>query len=331
MEVNAIIPRHLFCFFFPLLLSIYIIPILIKIAFKFKVLDHPDGNIKNHKKPTPYLGGFALYIPFIATLAIAYPFENQILWLLLGVTLLLFVGFIDDLKVLKPLQKFFGQIVAVICFLKGGYSLKTNFFSDFFNVIISAFWMLSIINAFNLIDVMDGLTATISICASLSFLFIAFYFKQYALTILLLAFIAPLIVFFFYNKPSAKIYLGDAGALFVGGFFAAIPQLFSWSKQHSFAYYVPVIILAIPLLELFFLVLIRSFKRIPFYRGTPHHFALYLKRKDWSVKKILFFVSLSGLALFLVSILFLFQYINLIHLFLIGFVFLLLWIWFVFI
>ena len=328
--MNAIISGHLFCFIFPLLLSIYIIPILIKTAFRFNVLDTPDNNIKKHEKPTPYLGGFALYIPFITTLAIAYPFENQILWLLLGVTLLLFVGFVDDLKVLGPSQKLFGQIIAVICFLKGGYSLKANFFSDFLNIGFSAFWMLSIINAFNLIDVMDGLATTVSIMAGVSFLIIAFLFKQYALTILLLAFLAPLIVFFFYNKPPAKIYLGDAGALFVGGFFAAIPQLFKWSGQHYLAYYAPVIILAIPLLELFFLVVIRTFKGIPFYRGSPHHFAIYLKRKGWSVKQILIFVCLMSIVLFSVATLFLFNYISFTGVIISGFLFVFTWMYFVF-
>lgn len=328
--MDAIVVRHLFCFIFPLLLSVYIIPILIKIAFRFNILDNPDGNIKKHKRPTPYLGGFALYIPFITTLAIAYPFENQILWLLLGVTLLLFLGFVDDLRVLRPAQKFFGQIIAIICFLKGGYSLKTTFFSDFLNTGISAFWMLSIINAFNLIDVMDGLTATISIMAAVFFLIIAFLFKQYALTLLLLSFLVPMIVFFFYNKPPAKIYLGDTGALFVGGFFAAIPQLFNWSDQHYLAYYVPVIILAIPLLELFFLVVIRTFKGIPFYRGSPDHFAIYLQKKSWSVEQILIFVCFMSTILFAVSILFLFNYINITTVFISGFLFILSWIYFVF-
>lgn len=329
--MNNIIARHLFCFIFPLLFTIYLLPILIKIALHFKILDNPDGRIKNHKNSVPYLGGFAIYIPFIATLAIAYPFENQILWLLLGTSLLLLVGFIDDLIVLKPLQKFLWQILAVICFLKGGYSLKTNFFTDFYNIIFSGFWMLCIINAFNLIDVMDGLAPITSIFATLSFLIIAFLFKQYSLTLLLLAFLAPLIVFMFYNKPPAKIFLGDSGAMFIGGFFAAIPQLFNWSSRGPLAYYTPVIILAIPLLELFFLVVIRTSKGIPFYRGSPHHFSIYLKQKHWSVKNILAFISVFSIALFLVSFLFLFNYINFSDIIFACLIFFISWVYFIFI
>lgn len=329
--MNAIISRHIFCFIFPLLLAIYILPLLIKMALKFNILDLPDGKIKNHKLPTPYLGGFAIYVPFITVLAIAYPFQNQILWLLLGCTFLLFVGLIDDLKVMTPIQKFAGQIIAVICFLKGGFSLKTYFFLNGFNLLFSVFWMLSVINAFNLIDVIDGLAAIVSIFAAFSFLIIAFLFKQYYLTILLLAFLAPLLVFFFYNKSPAKIYLGDAGALFIGGFFAALPQLFNWSDRHYIAYYVPIIILAIPLLELFFLVIIRTFNGIPFYKGSPHHFAIYLKNKGWSVSKILYFISFLSLILASVSFLFLFQFISLFMTFMLGLVFIIFWIFIIFI
>jgi UDP-GlcNAc:undecaprenyl-phosphate GlcNAc-1-phosphate transferase len=78
--------------------------------------------------------------------------------LLLGCTLLLFVGLIDDLKVLKPSQKFFGQFIAVFCFVKGGFSLRTTFFtSSLLTIPLTGLWMLTIINGFNLVDVMDGL------------------------------------------------------------------------------------------------------------------------------------------------------------------------------
>ncbi|KKP24293.1 MAG: hypothetical protein SZ59_C0002G0139 [candidate division TM6 bacterium GW2011_GWF2_28_16] len=328
--MNNILARHVFCLIFPILFAIYIFPLLIKIANKFNILDNPDGKIKNHQMPVPYLGGVGIFIPFIATLAISYPFENQVLWLLLGITFLLFVGLVDDLKALVPLQKFAGQIIAVICFLKGGYSLKNIFFSDSLNFFISGFWMLSIINAFNLIDVMDGLTAIVSIMAGLSFFLIALYLKQYTISMLIVAFVAPIIIFFYYNKKPAKIYLGDAGSLYIGGFFAAIPQLINWSNINYIAYYTTVVILAIPVLEIFFLVLIRTFKHIPFYRPTPDHFALYLKRKGWSVQKILNFIVFVSLLLLIISFLFLLKIISLKILILLGFIFLLFWIWLIF-
>jgi UDP-GlcNAc:undecaprenyl-phosphate/decaprenyl-phosphate GlcNAc-1-phosphate transferase len=302
-----LVVRHVFALGFSFLLSFYLIPILIKAALQKGFLDNPDGKIKVHENPIPHFGGIAIYIGFVATLAITYPFENVILWLILGSTLLLFVGLIDDLKALRPLQKFGGQIIAVLCFLKGGFALKNSFFRDPFlplNFFVSGFWMLSVINAFNLVDVMDGLSSTIALVAAMAFFVIALLFKLYTITLLLLSFIGALLAFFLYNKPPAKIYLGDAGAMFVGGFLSSVPFLFPWSSKAKNAYYVPVVILAIPLMEVFFLVIIRACKGIPFYQGSPHHFCLYLLKKGWRKKEVLLFTGVAGAFLSLSAIFF---------------------------
>jgi len=309
--MQAVIFRHVFAFIFSCLLSLYLIPMIIHATMRLGLLDVPDGNLKTHKAPIPHFGGIAVFFGFISTLALVYPFENRVLWLLLGTTLLLCVGLIDDLKVLRPGQKFFGQILAVLCFLKGGFSLKTNFFSSPINLGFSAFWMLSVINAFNLVDVMDGLSSTIAIIATTALLIIALVFKQYTVSLLLVSFLGPLCAFFWYNKPPARIYLGDTGSMFVGGFLSAVPMLFAWSTQSFDAYYAPVIILGIPLLEVFFLVVIRTYLGIPFYRGSPHHFSIYLQKKGWSKWAVLGFTALMGVILATLAFLFLFQLMSL--------------------
>jgi UDP-GlcNAc:undecaprenyl-phosphate GlcNAc-1-phosphate transferase len=314
MPVNFVLVRHIFSFGFSFVLGFYIIPKLIESSRRFGIMDIPDGKIKCHQVPIPYLGGVAIYLSFIATLCITYPFENKIVWLLLGSTLLLLIGLIDDLHILTPARKFFGQIIATVCFLKGGFYLKTDFFSSFFNFFISGFWMLSVINAFNLVDVMDGLSSLIALVASVSFFTIAITFKQYTVSLLLSAFIGAVSAFFIYNKPPAKIYMGDAGSMFLGGFLASIPLLFSWSKHSLDAYYAPVIILAVPLLEIFFLVVIRTGKGIPFYKGSPHHFSIYLINKGWSKFQVLIFTFVMCFLFSITAFLFLFKYINLIGL-----------------
>jgi len=136
--------------------------------------------------------------------------------------------------------------------------------------------------------------------------------KQYFLSLLILTLIAPLIVFFIYNKPSAKIYMGDCGSLFLGGFFAAIPLFFSWSCNNAFGFFVPLVILGVPLFEVIMLILIRTYLGIPFYKGSPHHFSSFLLSKNWSKNRILILVSIFSLILSVFSILFLFNFINLI-------------------
>lgn len=263
-------------------------------ALRFGVLDVPDGRIKCHKAPVPYLGGLALFAGFVITLGLVYPFENTILWFLLGTTTLLLTGLVDDLKVLKPGQKLIGQIIAVLCFLKGGFSLKATFLASYTNLFFSGFWMLSVINAFNLVDVMDGLSSLIAVIATVAFLIIAVISEKFLVSLLLVAFLGALCAFLVYNKPSARIYLGDAGSLFIGGFLSAIPLLLPWSDAVFDVHYTPAIILAVPLLEVFFLVIIRTRLGIPFYKGSPHHFSLYLQRKGWSKWLVLGYTAVMG-------------------------------------
>ena len=281
--------KLLFSIVISFLITLYVVPMLCKVATKLGIIDVPDGNIKRHEKAVPYLGGVAVYIGFIAGLSLVFPFENNIFSLLVGATLLLFVGLIDDLVVLQPRQKFVGQMLAALCFLKGGLFLKEQFFKEYWLVglPISFLWILVMTNAFNLVDVMDGLATTIAIGTTGTLLLTTVLFNQNQAALLLGPLLGALVAFLRYNRPPAHIYLGDAGALFVGGFLAATPFLFSWSEQNPWGYITPVIILAIPLLEMAGLILIRTYKGIAFYNASPDHFSLYLLRKGWSKWQVL--------------------------------------------
>jgi len=326
--MQFILMRHIGAFFGALALGIYLVPVMIHAAQKLHIFDVPDGKIKNHSAPVPYLGGVAIYIAFIIVLALIFPLEAHLLWFVLGITLLLFIGLIDDFKVLTPLQKLGGQFIAVACFLKGGFALKSRFFGGYINIIASAFWMLSVINAFNLVDVMDGLAGVLALITASSFLIIAIVVKQYMLSLFLTTLLGALCAFLWYNRPSARIYLGDAGSLFVGGFIAATPLLIHWTEvlnwYHSLplvasgsvlletgvSALVPVLLVGVPLLEVVSLIVIRKWKGLPFYSGSPHHFALYLRRKGWSVYKVLLFAGAFAGILSSLALLFLFGVIS---------------------
>ena len=189
--------------------------------------------------------------------------------------------------------------------------IKQTFFASIANVLVSGFWMLLLINAVNLIDIMDGLATSVAIIAAVVFCIIAIMTGQYGVSLLLLAFIGALAGFFWYNKPVAKIYMGDAGSLFIGGFLAAVPLLIKWGSMRPEAYYAAIIIPAIPLIEVVCLVCIRTWKGIPFYRGSPHHFAIYLQNKGWSRWGVLKFSAAMGLYLGGVALLYLNLIINL--------------------
>jgi len=316
-------------FFFALLLgfliTLYFLPLIIRVAIKLTIVDLPDGKLKTHARATPYLGGLAIYIGFLAAIALVLPFENKMFHLFVGSTLLLCVGLIDDLVILSPLQKLIGQVVATLCYLKAGFYLKELFFYNYINIAFSALWILTVINAFNLIDVMDGLATSVAITVAATFLLIALLLGQPVVALLLVAFIGALAAFLLYNKPPAKIYLGDAGSLFIGGFLAAIPFLFGWSTWNAWGFLAPSIIVGVPLVELGWLIIIRSYKKIPFYYGSRDHFSLYLQDKGWSKQAILIFAVISSCVLSVHALLILYNYINLLTLFLLGILFLAVW------
>lgn len=303
MMMNEI-AKWSFALIFSFLITAYLVPIFISLAQRLKFLDEPDGKIKKQTNPTPYLGGLAVFFGFLCGIALTIPMQNHVALLLIGCTLLLFVGLIDDLLVMKPYQKFFGQCLAALAFLKGGFFLKEHFFSSFWHLPLSFLWIVSIINAFNLIDVMDGLATTVAIMAASTFLAIALIFDQPDVVILLLAFIGACLAFLGYNRPHAHIYLGDAGALFIGGFLSTIPFLLNWGSYSSYGYLTPVVILAIPLLELMTLIIVRTYKHIPFYQGSRDHFSCYLQDNGWSKKQILAYVFCLSCAIGLPSVLF---------------------------
>lgn len=115
-----------------------------------------------------------------------------------------------------------------------------------------------------------------------------------------------LLGFFLYNKPPAKIYLGDAGSLFIGSVLSVMPFLISWTNSGGDSLTVPAILLATPILEVVALVVIRSYYKIPFYQGSPHHFSIMLRNKGWSVWRILGGILVLNVFFFGIALMYIF-------------------------
>ncbi len=303
-----------------------LIPHFCTIATRLRFVDSPDGIVKLQSKPVPYLGGVAVYSGFLCGLALVVPFENKIFLLVAGVTLLLLLGLFDDLFQLKAYQKFIGQLVVALCFLKAGFYLKQHVFHNIWNLFLSLLWILTVINAFNLIDVMDGLATLVAIWATITLLIIAFYLKHFLVATILISFLGALSAFFLFNRPPARMYLGDAGSLFIGGFLATVPFLYDWGTFNAYGYLTAPIILGIPLLECFSLIVIRISKGKSFYLASPDHFSCYLQGNGWGKWGILYYISVMSAFLGLVSVLFSLGLISLSLTSILGVLFLSVWI-----
>ena len=158
---------YVFVFMLALCTCLYLTPIVIEAAIRYDIVDKPDGNLKTHQRPVAYLGGIAIYLSFLATLALTFDFSREVLGLLLAATIVILLGIIDDLKPLGPKVKMFGQIIAIFVLIKCGIYIQIKIIPDWLGMFITFFWMLGIINAFNIIDIMDGLSAGTGLIASL--------------------------------------------------------------------------------------------------------------------------------------------------------------------
>ncbi len=296
------------------LLTFFLIPILCWLSRRYSIVDIPDGVVKRHESPIPNLGGLAVYIGFVvATLSLLHADKGLVSQLLIGATLFLVIGLIDDRICLTPGQKFFCQSIAALFFLNMGFYVIDQSIPNLIACLLSFLWIVTIANAFNLIDIMDGLATTTALGIAFTLGIIALYIKVAVLVLLLGALMGSLLAFLWYNKPPACIYLGDAGALFIGGFLAVCTFLYPWSYCTMGGYLIPLLIFFVPLFELTALIVIRTYKKVPFYLPSPDHFSMYLLCNGWSKKSILWYIGLVSLVITGLSVLFFKQQISLVE------------------
>jgi UDP-GlcNAc:undecaprenyl-phosphate GlcNAc-1-phosphate transferase len=158
-------------------------------------------------------------------------------------------------------------------------------------------WVVTIINALNFIDNMDGLATSISMVASLALFILSYINNQYLVAALSLAIFASCLGFLFWNKRPASIYLGDAGALYLGFLLAAISIRVDVNSQSEIVrVLVPLLIFAIPVIDITQVVINRVVKRkSPFEGGRDHLSHLLLNKGLSEAKTLLTLTSLAAI------------------------------------
>jgi UDP-GlcNAc:undecaprenyl-phosphate/decaprenyl-phosphate GlcNAc-1-phosphate transferase len=228
-------------FLFPLLfsfvLSMILIPVFVRLAPRLRLLDRPGGR-KIHQDPIPRVGGLTLSISILIAVLVVCAFchlknfsTDQMVKLgiiLLGSLLAALLGLIDDLMDLRPLTKFGCQTLLSGFFAFWGYHfsfINIPGFSpialSFFSVPFTAFWIMGVMNGFNFMDGVDGLAGSVSAVTLLGLGIAGFLQQDPSLWILAAAGLGGVAAFLAYNRPPAKIYLGDAGANVLGFLSAA--------------------------------------------------------------------------------------------------------------
>jgi UDP-GlcNAc:undecaprenyl-phosphate GlcNAc-1-phosphate transferase len=268
------------------LLTIYGTPLAQRVAFRYQLLDQPDGKLKKQSQPVPYMGGVIVYFAFISPLSLMFNFSQELLGILFASSILLLVGLFDDFKALTPGIKFLFQVLATYILLKSGIAIDLIYFPKWLDILLSFFWILTTINAFNIIDIMDGLAASVGALASLTVFLISFYSGDSLVAILSISLAASLLAFLKFNWSPARIYLGDAGSMILGLIIGSLTMMVSYTRFNEFAFFSSLFILAVPLFDLAYVSVLRILKgKMPFW-GSPDHFALRLRRKmNWTSQR----------------------------------------------
>ncbi len=235
--------------------SLALVPLARILAIKFNILDHPKSR-KIHKQPTPELGGVAIYLAFVIGALSSCDYSHSLRGILIGSTIILAVGLIDDIRHLRASLRLVVQIIASVIVIMHGVVI-TVFPWSALNVVITIIGIIGITNALNFLDNMDGLAAGVAAICSFAIFTIAYRFGQRWLAFLSLSLMGSALGFLRYNFKPAKIFMGDSGSTFLGFTIAAMSIMATWSQSALVSITVPVLIMGIMIFDTTMITILR--------------------------------------------------------------------------
>lgn len=289
-------------------------PLMRMLARNINFVDLPKAPHKSHSKPVPYLGGAAIVISVLSTVFVSLALrgtndeiETGVLTLTPSL-IMAFVGLIDDKFELKPMTRFIVQTsmaVGVTIFIVSRGELGNPTGITNLDILISIIWIVGITNSINFFDNIDGgATGTVAFI-SVGIFLISISNGQYLISAMAVVLVSASIGFLIWNKAPASIYMGDTGALFLGFLLAILTiRLDTNSSSIFISFLVPVLLLAVPILDTTVAVLSRIRRRISPFMGGQDHISHRLLRLGLSKKITVYSLWLGtllycGLAVFL--------------------------------
>jgi len=243
-----------------------------------------------HIKQVPRFGGIGLFWGFIGTLMLLWwiptgkPLigleflpQNRLAGFCIGGLLAWGIGFVDDLIDLRTRWKLLGQIFLSVLAIGLGFEINTIQVPIFQNMdlgpwswLITIFWIVGVMNSINLIDGLDGLAGGIVIVALAFFATICWWQGQYSLILLIFMLIGVTLGFLAFNRPQASVFMGDSGSMFLG-YALALISIWVTDIPERGSSLIPLLILAVPIIDTVFALFRRLFKGIPFYSADYDH------------------------------------------------------------
>ncbi|MGI6575448.1 MAG: glycosyltransferase family 4 protein [bacterium] len=304
-------PRFILAFIIALLISYFTTPLVKRFAASTGAVDVPEKGADSrriHTQPTPRLGGLAIYLGFmVPALSLFSQGGTQLYGLLLGATVILLLGIVDDYRGVSPKVKLAGQVVAALIFIYLGNRVMwlsnpwstgntdLMWYVGRWSVPLTLLWMVGITNTLNLIDGLDGLAAGVASITSVALLLVALQESQPAIVFLTATLAGSTLGFLPYNFNPAKIFMGDTGSLFLGFVLAGIAVQGALKSATVIALAVPILALGLPILDTF-LAIVRRYKNgTPIFQADKQHLHHRLLEQGLSQKQtVLFLYSISG-------------------------------------
>ena len=242
--------------------SFFAVPIVRAGALWRGVLDQPTAR-KAHAVTTPLLGGMAVYFAFALTVLFNFNFSRELKGVALGATAVVLVGIVDDLLDLPAWLKLAGQVTAAVIAMWWGVILDVapNWLPGFvwINVALTLLWFLTVTNAMQFLDGMDGLATGLGVISGVFFSITALQTGQRFLMFLSAALVGACLGFLPYNfrRGGARIFLGDGGASFIGFTLAGLAVMGEWAQNGLVGLLTPTLILGVPLFDIAFVGTVR--------------------------------------------------------------------------
>jgi UDP-GlcNAc:undecaprenyl-phosphate GlcNAc-1-phosphate transferase len=297
---------YLLTLFMAFLVSWGLTPVCRWLAIKLNIMDNPHSEIKTHRVPTPYLGGLAIVAGWVISLFVIRYFTHfptgtlrSLRGILVGSLIIFALGLADDVtpRGLGFKKKFMVQTLAAVVILFFG--IQIHFVSpSFIAIAFTIIWVVGITNAFNIIDIMDGLSGGIAVIASLAFLFIALPSEMIYVNFCSVALAGACLGFLPFNfSKNKKIFMGDTGSLTIGFILSAVSVGTSYTKENYIGLFAPLLILAIPLYDTLLVMVLRWKRGQSPFLGSKDHFALRLEKMGYSRGRILTMTYASAIVL----------------------------------
>ena len=279
-------------------------PLVRRKARRLGAIDYPGGRRIN-TRPTPRLGGVAIYVGFLAAavvamvitrpielvssngdmyirIPIALQTDRALLGIMLGGTFLLACGIYDDIRGLHPALKFMAMVAAAIILIPFG--LATQFFTHPltgqsvaagpWGAVFTVIWVVAVVNVINIIDGVDGLAAGIAAIAATTLLLTAAHKSDAVAISLAAALVGSAVGFLRHNFNPAKIFMGDSGSMFLGYVLGGLSVMGLYKSFTAISLLVPFLALGVPIADTAFAIFRRVVSRQPIYlpdRGHLHH------------------------------------------------------------